>query len=429
MATARHEPLAKHADSSGPRCLDRTESGCTLASVHYDIVLFGATAFVGRLIAEYIARHPEGRKLSWAIAGRTPEKLRALRASLVDADPEIIVADTSDPASVDAMVSQARVIVTAAGPYAEYGGDVVVEACVRRGCHYADLSGEYWFQREMIDRFHDEAARAGVKIVVAAGIDSVPSDLGTQFAIEQLDKRGQRAAQVKALFRDYAGSFSAGTNKTLETLAKLPESGDYDATFCRDPYVLAPNADRKLENETITGWDRPTFDPDFKAFGTPFFMAPINARIVRRSLALGGHLPCSYAEGLSLGAGLRAGWLWISRGFGYFVGDPIPLSPKSGQGPPRWLREAGKFRVTLKATSANGKHTAVVEVRGRGDPGYLATSKIVGEVGLCLAVDQEELPQRGGVLTPALAMGPVLRDRLCAAEGNRFMQFTGLTET
>ncbi|MGD2152223.1 MAG: saccharopine dehydrogenase NADP-binding domain-containing protein [Gemmatimonadales bacterium] len=395
----------------------------------YDIVLFGATAFVGRLVAEYLARHPEGRRFSWAIAGRTPEKLSALRTSLVDADPEIIVADTSDRASIDAMVSKARVIVTAAGPYAEYGGDAVVEACVKRGCHYADLSGEYWFQRAMIDRFHEEAERAGVKIVLAAGIDSVPSDLGTQLAIEQLEQRGKKAAHVKALFTDYAGSFSAGTNKTLEALAQLPESGNYDAAFCSDPYVLAPGAEGTLEHETVAGWDRSTFDSDFRALGTPFFMAPINARIVRRSLALSGRLPCSYAEGISMGAGLRASWLWISRGFGYFVGDPIPLSPKSGEGPPQWLRRAGKFRVALKATSATGEHAAMVEVRGRGDPGYLATSKIVGEVGLCLALDQEKLPPGGGVLTPALALGSVLRERLSAAEGGEFMQFRVLSET
>ena len=128
-----------------------------------------------------------------------------------------------------------------------------------------------------------------------------------------------------------------------------------------------------------TGWDEPRFDRDFRKLGMPFFMAPINARNVRRSLALSGRLPCSYAEAISLGALLKAGWLWMSRGFGYFIGAPIPLSPKSGQGPPEWLRRAGKFRVVLKATSAIGEHTTTVEVQGRGDPGYLATSKMLGE--------------------------------------------------
>jgi short subunit dehydrogenase-like uncharacterized protein len=395
----------------------------------HDIVLYGATGFAGQLVAEYLARHPEGSRFSWAIAGRSPDKLSALRTSLADAAPEIIVADTSDRPSIDAMVSKARVVVTAAGPYAEYGGDAVVEACAKQGRHYADLSGEYWFQRAMIDQFHEEAQRTGAKIVHAAGIDSVPSDLGTQFAIEQLERRGKRVAHVKALFTDYAGSFSGGSKKTLEALAELPNSGEYDAAFCSDPYVLAPRAEGKLERETVTGWDRHRFDRDFRALGGPFFMAPINARIVRRSLALSGRLPCSYAEGISVGAGLKAGWLWLSRGLGYFVGAPIPLSPKPGQGPPKWLQRAGKFRVVLKATSATGEHAAMVDVRGRGDPGYLATSKIVGEVGLCLALDGDELPAGGGVLTPALALGSVLRQRLAAAEGGEFMQSSVLAET
>jgi short subunit dehydrogenase-like uncharacterized protein len=395
----------------------------------HDIVLYGATGFVGQLVAKYLARDPEGSRFSWAIAGRNPAKLSALRTVLADAAPEIIVADTSDRPSIDAMVSKARVVVTTAGPYAEYGGDAVVEACVKQGRHYADLSGEYWFQRAMIDQFHEEAQRTGAKIVFAAGVDSVPSDLGTQFAIEQLERRGKRATHVKALFTDYAGSFSGGTTKVLEALEQLPSSGEYDAAFCSDPYVLAPGAEGKLEGETVTGWDRRRFDRDFRAVGGPFFMAPINARIVRRSLALSGRLPCSYAEGMSVGAGLRAGWLWMSRGLGYFVGAPIPLSPKPGQGPPEWVQRAGKFRVVLKATSATGEHAAMVDVQGRGDPGYLATSKMLGEVGLCLVRDHEEAAPGGGVLTPALALGSVLRERLAATEGGEFMQFRVLAET
>ena len=395
----------------------------------HDIVLYGATGFTGQLVAKYLARHPDRSRFSWAIAGRNPDKLSALRTALADPAPEIIVADTSDRPSINAMVSKARVVVTTAGPYAEYGGETVVEACVKQGRHYADLSGEYWFQRAMIDQFHEEAQRTGAKIVLAAGIDSVPSDLGTRFAIEQLERQGERAAHVKALFTDYAGSMSGGTAKVLKSLEQLPNSRGYDSAFCSDPYVLAPRAEGKLKRETVTGWDRLRFDSDFRAVGAPFFMAPINARIVRRSLALSGRLPCSYAEGISMGAGLRASWLWLSRGFGYFVGAPIPLSPKPGQGPPEWLQRAGKFRIALKATSATGEHTVTVAVQGRGDPGYLATSKIFGEVGLCLALGHENAPPGGGVLTPWLALGSVLHERLAAAESGEFMQFRVLTET
>jgi short subunit dehydrogenase-like uncharacterized protein len=393
--------------------------------MEYDVVLYGATGFTGKLVAQYLANHPERSRISWAIAGRNPNKLKDLNSALPHSGglPGLIVADTSDPASIDAMVSSARVIVTTAGPFSEYGGRSVVECCARRGRHYADLCGEYWFQRQMIDDFHAEAQRTGAKIVHAAGVDSIPSDLGTQFAVETLERHGSRASHVKALFTDYAGSFSGGTNRTLKAIGKLPKSGTYDKDFCSDPYVLAPGATGRDPDETVAGWDQPRFDRDFKAIGMPFFMAPINARIVRRSLALSGRLPCLYEEGISAGAWLKAGWLWMSRGFGYFVGAPIPFFPKPGQGPPQWLRQAGRFRVLIQATSEDGTTSSRVEVQGRGDPGYLASSKMLGEVGLCLAFDQDRLPEGGGVLTPALALGAVLRQRLCAAEGGKFMQF------
>jgi short subunit dehydrogenase-like uncharacterized protein len=150
-------------------------------------------------------------------------------------------------------------------------------------------------------------------------------------------------------------------------------------------------------------------------------MAPINARIVRRSLALDGHLPCTYAEGTTVGALLKATWIYLSRGFGYFVGAPIPLRPESGEGPPPWLQRAGSFCVRVHATTEDRARSALVEVRGTGDPGYLATSKMLGEVGLCLLLD--EAAPRGGILTPATALGPVLRRRLAEAEEGRFMQF------
>jgi short subunit dehydrogenase-like uncharacterized protein len=184
---------------------------------------------------------------------------------------------------------------------------------------------------------------------------------------------------------------------------------------------LAPGADRPHDGETVAGWDSRRFDSGLRRFGVPFFMAPINARVVRRSLALDGHLPCTYEEGISVVALLQATWLYLSRGFGYFVGAPIPMQPESGEGPPPWLQRAGSFRVRVHATTEDRAKSALVEVRGAGDPGYLATSKMLTEVGLALLLD--EVPPRAGVLTPATALGPVLRQRLAEAEDGRFMQF------
>lgn len=391
----------------------------------YDLVLYGATGFTGKLVANYLASHPAGDRFSWAIAGRNANKLAELKASLTERGdgPGVIVADNSVAASVSSMVADTRVVISTAGPYSEYHGDTLVESCARTGTDYADLSGEYWWQRRMIDEFHDEAQRTGAKIVTAAGVDSIPSDLGTQFAIERLAESGARATQVKALYTDYAGSFSGGTFKTYSVGKNLIESGVYDDVFHEDPYVLAPEADVPASGETVRGWDRFRYDRDFKTFGVPFYMAPINARIVRRSLALNGHLPCSYEEGMSLGALLKPGWLFMSRGFGYFVGAPVRFRPKPGEGPPEWLRRAGKFRVLIRARSESGAESVVVEVKGRGDPGYGATSKMIAETGLCLALDRDKLLMQAGVLTPATALGAPLRERLSGAVGGQFMQF------
>ena len=397
----------------------------------HDIVLYGATGFVGQLTADYLARHPAQGRFSWALAGRNADKLARVRDAVATQGiaPGLIVAAAADEASVAAMVAQAKVVLNVAGPFSEYHGDNLVGACARSGTHYADISGEYWFQRRMIDEFHAEAERTGAKVIVAAGVDSIPSDLGTQFAIEHLAEQGGRAAHVKTLFTDYAGSFSGGTSRSMAARKKLQQSDEYDAAFHTDAYVLAPGTDHKAGEETVAGWDAFRFDRDFARFGGPFFMASINARIVRRSLALDGHLPCTYEEGIAASAWLKTGWLYASRGLGYFVGAPIPLRPKPGEGPPPWLQRAGKFRALVHATTESRTEFALIEVQGMGDPGYLATSKMLSEVGLCLLFEREALPRRAGVLTPATALGPTLRRRLAEAEDGRFMHFRVMDAT
>ncbi len=203
--------------------------------------------------------------------------------------------------------------------------------------------------------------------------------------------------------------------------AKVIKSGKYDREFHRDPYVLVPDPDAPRTDKHAGGYKKMRYDADFGSVGGPFFMAPVNARIVRRSLYLLGQLPCDYEEGITMGAWARTAALIGSRGFGYFVGDPINLNPKSGEGPPKWLQEAGHFRARVHAVADNGRWVQV-EVTGRGDPGYLATSKMLAETGLCLALDADA-PEAYGVITPAVALGATLRERLTRAEGGHFMQF------
>ena len=389
----------------------------------YDIVLHGATGFVGRLVADYLAGHRERQRFTWAIAGRNPDKLARVRdaAALRGAEPAVIVMQSADQAAVEPMVANARIVLNVAGPFSHCHADHIVGACARSGTHYADLSGEYWYQRRMIDEFHQDAECSGARIVLAAGVDSIPSDLGVQLAIERLAAKGGRARHAKTLFTSYAGSFSGGTRRSMQARKSVTQSNEYDAAFHTDPYVLAPGAVSSNESETVGGWDSLRFDADFQKLGGPFFMAPINARIVRRSLALDGHLPCTYEEGIATTALLKAAWLYLSRGFGYFVGAPIPMQPESGEGPPVWLQRAGSFCVRAHVTTEDRNLSALVEVRGAGDPGYLATSKMLSEVGLTNLFD--ELPPRYGVLTPATALGPVLRQRLADCENGQFMQF------
>ena len=256
----------------------------------YDIVLHGATGFVGELIADYLARHPEGQQFSWAIAGRNPEKLALLKESVsgLGNDPGVIVTQAADLSSVEAMVSQASVVLNAAGPLSETYGEHFVGACARSGTHYSDLSGEYWYQYRVIEKFHDVAERSGAKIVLGGGVDSIPSDLGVQFAIEQLEAKGARARYTKGLFTSYAGSMSGGTRASMKAGYRMMNSGEFDDDFHTDPYVLAPGAQTSHEGETVSGWDERHYDSDFQKQGGPFFMGPINARVVRRSLALGG---------------------------------------------------------------------------------------------------------------------------------------------
>lgn len=390
---------------------------------NFDLVVFGATGFTGQLVAAYLSTHPEVPRIRWAIAGRNRAKLDAVRAKVSPGQaPEVVVADTGNPDSITAMVESARVVLSTAGPYSKLGGSVVVEACAKAGRHYADLSGEYFFQREMIDAFHQTALKTGAKIVHAAGIDSIPSDLGAQLAIERLTAQGARARAIKVLFKDYAGSASGGTMASGRARAELLRSGKYDAAFHRDPYVLVPDPQAARTDTHVAGFRKLHYDSDFGSLGGPFFMAPVNARIVRRSLYLLGQLPCDYSEGISMGAWARVLALMGSRGFGYFVGEPINFKPESGEGPPEWLRNAGHFRARVHAVAEDG-HWVQVEVKGRGDPGYLATSKMFSETGLCLALDGDQTPKAGGVSTPAAALGASLRERLCRAEDGRFMQF------
>jgi short subunit dehydrogenase-like uncharacterized protein len=352
-----------------------------------DVVLFGATGFVGKLTAAYLAT--QGHHVG--LAGRSKDKLEAVRRDLgpATADWPLIVADCSDVASVKALASSAKAVATTVGPYAKYGLPLL-EACARAGTHYADLTGEVLFHREAIDRFHDVAVA------------------------EQVRADGQGELGETVLVASLKGGVSGGTVDSLRTQVDAVKADPSLAALIADTQSLSPGA----PPEQPDGFSVSQHDGTWTG---PFVMAPYNTRVVRRSNALAGWSSgLRYTERMAFGRGLparllataAAGSLRFSEpamGFGpsRFVLDA--LLPKPGKGPGERVRANGWFRMEVDTlTSTGARYRAVVSAKG--DPGYAATAVMLAESALCLAGDV--LASGGGLLTPATAMGVTLADRL-----------------
>ena len=394
------------------------------------LIVYGATGFTGQLVATYLDGHPELRGKPWAIAGRTQSKVAELSAKLGDR-PETLCVDLDDTDAVTAMVSRTTVILNCAGPYSVNNGAVLLGACARAGVHYSDLSGEGFWQAEMINAFDDLARDSGAKVILGGGVDSIPSDLGAFIAAEALLSEPNQSMQLRGVYTRYTGSFSGGTLNSGKATERAKRSGRYTDAMEVNPYLLTTGV---IGVETDTPGTADGMAPRFKwAFDSTygavskFFMAPINARVVRRSLVLRDeHQKVSYSECAAIGMWLRVTGMWASRGFGYLLGEPINFKPTSGEGPPSWLLRDGGFEIEVTA-KARAK-TVRTRISGQGDPGYGATSKMLAELGLCLALDDHsEALHRAGVLTPSTGLGHALILRLTQAQGGKFMQFD--TET
>ena len=397
----------------------------------YDLVLYGATGFVGRLAAAYLAQHADAPR--WAIAGRDRTALETVRARLTAASstrtlPGVLVADTSHRTDVDAMVTQTRVMISTAGPFARFG-DAIVDACVRHRTHYADITGETAWVRGLIDTQHAAAARDGTRIVPFCGFDSIPSDLGTlllaRFIRERFDAP---CADVAAYFR-MAGGFNGGT-----LASNFERHARGDASLTRDPFLLDPDRRRSFDEiEANRDPATPRFDEALDAWVAPFIMGPINTRVVRRSAALlaawgEGYGPqFRYQEWTRLSGPLTgaksaamagASALFdLGAAFGPTRRLLQRLVPAPGRGPSEVMMERGWFKTELVGRSTRGDLAHAV-IGFRGDPGNRATLRLLCESGLLLARGTESLPggpQRGGVLTPATALGEALVPRLQSA--------------
>ncbi|AGB26948.1 hypothetical protein Mycsm_06844 (plasmid) [Mycobacterium sp. JS623] len=398
-----------------------------------DIVIYGATGFVGRLTAEYLAKaRPDIRV---GLAGRSADRLRAVRHSLGAAAQSwpLIVADLSQPAALEAMADQARVVISAVGPYSRRGLPVVA-ACAASGTDYVDLTGEVPFVRQSIDGHHKQAADNGVRIVHSCGFDSIPSDLNV-YALHRriLDDDAGELGETTFVLRGYSGGFSGGT---VGTMVELMQIGWGDPTMRRlleDPYSLSP--DRSAEPELGPQQDLPLrrgtdIAPELTGLWMcGYLMALYNTRCVRRTNALlnwayGRRL--RYTETLSMGSSFAApafaawgnvGLVSAARFGGGYLGLLPPellkrIMPPSDTGYNKGSR--GYYKVETYTTTTRGARY-VATMTQQGDPGYAATAAMVGESAIALACQRDRLPDRLGVLTPAAAMGDVLLARLPAA--------------
>lgn len=362
------------------------------AARKYDVVLFGATGFTGRQAVQYFARHaPSG--LRWAIAGRDRAKLDALR---VPAD--VLVADSADQSAVDAVVSQTRVLVSTAGPFAKYGTPVV-DACVRLHAHYTDITGETFWVRQLVDKYHAAATAERIRIVPCCGFDSVPSDIGAF-----LLARHRRAAVVRGYFQFGGGGLNGGT---IASVANVVESNSARELTSRDDFLP------------------PHFDELIGTWVGPFFMAPTNRWVVRRSAAIFSEWGEPYPEGFTyheflkymppLAAAKAIGGSAAIALAGVVISVPPlfravrTLLPQPGSGPSEEQMDAGWFSCDVAGRTGSGERVRA-HLESRGDAGNRSTVKMLCESAFCLALN--ESTDRGGILTPATAFGDHLVMRL-----------------
>ena len=391
------------------------------ASRTYDLVLYGASGFVGQQTVAYIASHPQVKALGlkWAVAGRSKDKLQAVVRKYA-AQAGVVVADAQDAAALDALARSARVVLSTAGPFALYGSELVA-ACVRHGTHYVDITGETPWVRSLIDKHHARAALDGTRIIPCCGFDSIPSDLGAWMAQQAFQSRfGVPCTDIKGAF-SVRGGFNGGT---MASLFNMFASGQ--ASAVSNPYLLnpadAPGANASAAADPVG----PRFDADFNAWLAPFMMGPINTRVVRRSAALLGYAPeFQYQEymrmgqgaGAAVAAGVVSGGSWLTQSvMGWSPVRKLAqrMVPQPGEGPSDEAMDGGSFRYEWVATGAAGQQLRG-RVADRGDPANRATTKMLCESALALALQSDELPQAGqlgGVLTPASGLGDVLVKRL-----------------
>ncbi|MGD9209689.1 MAG: saccharopine dehydrogenase NADP-binding domain-containing protein [Desulfobacteraceae bacterium] len=401
----------------------------------HDLVVYGATGFVGRIITRYLIKLNGSRNdIKWAIAGRSKAKLEQLKKELGPGarNLPVIIADAQNTSALEKMCAQTRVVISTVGPYAIHG-EPLIKTCVTSGTDYCDLTGEIQWIHSMIQRYEATAEKSGARIVHCCGFDSIPSDIGVFFLQQQsLARYGKFCSNVNMRVKKVKGSFSGGT---IASMINTVKEGRNDARIRKvltNPYSLCPlNGSPRPHQKSVT---TAFYDDAFGSWTAPFIMAIINEHVVQRSNALLNPKYSDafiYNEGMLTGPGSkgrrRAKGMSLSSAF--FVSSllfpPVRwllerfILPRSGQGPSRKAQRNGFYDILFLGETEDG-NLLKVKVSGDQDPGYGSTAKMLGQAGICLTMDISKQDKPGGFWTPATIFGSKLIDRLRLHAGLSF---------
>ena len=398
----------------------------------FDVIVFGATGFTGRLVAEYLnATYGVGGEVKWAMAGRNADKLVAVR-DLIGAPPTLplLAADATDATSLEAVARRARVIITTVGPYQLYG-EPLLAACAKAGTDYVDLCGEPGWMAQMIAKYDTLAKASGARIVFSCGFDSIPFDLGVLYLQEQARQRfGSAMPRVRGRVRGMKGTFSGGTVASMLATFESVARDRSLAKVLANPFALVPG----FKGPAQPSGTRAVYDEVARSWLSPFVMATINTKNVHRTNALLGHAygrdfvydemtldgdgsaGKSRARSQARNSKIQMALLWFAPTRALLRRFALP---KPGEGPSQRARDAGNYDILFIGERADGS-TLRVSVKGDRDPGYGSTCKMMAESALCLVQDVSPASTGGGIWTPGAALGMALVKRLQARAGLSF---------
>ena len=401
-------------------------------NIKNDLIVFGATGFTGKLVVEYLIKNygMDNQEFTWAIAGRDKLKLETLKQSFMGIDSQSVkietyVADSFNPQSLDVLTSSCRIIISTVGPYLKYGLPLV-ESCVKNHTNYCDLTGEVPFIRESIDLFHEKALKNKCKIIHSCGFDSVPSDLGVLLLQkDSLQKFNKVCDKVSLFVRSLKGGLSGGTISSMINIKKYIHSHPDKRNVLKSPYSLNP-IDKIKNNVRQQVLKSVRWDNTFNKWTSPFLMAGVNTRVVQRTNAIAEfsygknfkyNEMYSFEKGMS--GFLKASTMLMILAFLHFsMRSNLVLwmlkktiFPKPGEGPLKSKMQSGFFNLKIIG-SINEIPKNSVTVLGDSDPGYSATAKMLTESAICILLNENNIPNKYGVLTPASGIGLALLERL-----------------